>query len=391
MPKSVTLLKAFLASPSDVNAERDIVAKVLTELNREWSEALSLHVELVRWETHAFPAFGLGPQNVISKETEGKYEIFIGLLWSKFGTATSTESSGTLEEFKRAYAQFQEDNNSISLMFYFKNQPLPLNQLDIEQLKQVIDFRKSIGDLGGLYWEFDSSETFESLIRIHLTKVVRQWSNRITSGLVSFTKLSDSAGAQSARAARSQLQTEELGYLDYIEMINTASVSLTEIVGRMSAATQEIGVEISNLAQAAEKIVKSPSIAEARLLSDKAAMALSIYAERINPEIPQFSQTHSELLKLVSEAAALSGEFGTAQDQNEATLNQVKEMQQSLKSTQNQMKVFEQTVSRLPGMTVKMRKAKRAASEALTNLDREFNNARTHGQSIIAAVEDLLF
>ena len=66
MANSVTLLKVFVASPDDVSAERDQLEDVINELNLTIGKTLGLRLELVRWETNAFPGMGIDSQEVIN-------------------------------------------------------------------------------------------------------------------------------------------------------------------------------------------------------------------------------------------------------------------------------------------------------------------------------------
>ena len=64
MPQ-VQLLRIVVASPGDVQAEREALAAVVEELNRGLCQERSLRLELVRWETDAYPGFHPeGPQGL---------------------------------------------------------------------------------------------------------------------------------------------------------------------------------------------------------------------------------------------------------------------------------------------------------------------------------------
>ena len=67
MPKIQTILQVFVASPSDVAGEREILESVITEINQTSSETHNIRLELLKWETHSYPGFGEeGPQDVIT-------------------------------------------------------------------------------------------------------------------------------------------------------------------------------------------------------------------------------------------------------------------------------------------------------------------------------------
>lgn len=61
---NVTLVRIVVASPSDVQTERDLLPEVLEELNRGIAAERGIRLELTRWETDASPGFHPdGPQH----------------------------------------------------------------------------------------------------------------------------------------------------------------------------------------------------------------------------------------------------------------------------------------------------------------------------------------
>src|SRR5947209_13179930 len=141
-----------MASPSDTREERERLEQIVAELNRTWASTLSLEIELVRWETHAYPGFNTDPQATINEEIRDDFEIFIGLLWARVGTPTPRATSGTLEEFERAYARFKTNPESISLLFYFKEQPISPSAIKPDDVDQIQKFSNGLTGLAGLYW-----------------------------------------------------------------------------------------------------------------------------------------------------------------------------------------------------------------------------------------------
>lgn len=99
-------LRVFVASPSDVAEERDVVSVVVAELRRILPQIRPVELEVIRWETHGWPDVGADAQDVINKEI-GEYDIFVGVMWRRFGTPTKRGESGTAEEFDRAYKYFK--------------------------------------------------------------------------------------------------------------------------------------------------------------------------------------------------------------------------------------------------------------------------------------------
>ena len=102
-------IKVFASSPCDVSYERQQLGKVFEKLNRTLGREKNIHLELVTWETHTQPSMGR-PQGVINKQI-GTYDIFIGIMWKRFGTPTGKAESGTEEEFQLAYEGWKNNNH----------------------------------------------------------------------------------------------------------------------------------------------------------------------------------------------------------------------------------------------------------------------------------------
>jgi len=106
LPRNIQQLRVFVASPGDVQAERARIEKAIREVNLSAPKEANIELELVRWETHAYPNFGKDAQAVINEQIGTEYDIFIGILWSRLGTPTPRFASGTLEEFYAAYEKW---------------------------------------------------------------------------------------------------------------------------------------------------------------------------------------------------------------------------------------------------------------------------------------------
>lgn len=165
----VNLYRVFLASPGDTKEERKITEAVIESINSDFEGHFNFRVELLTWENNTSPSFGEDGQDVINKDIGLDYDIFIGIMWKRFGTPTKRAESGTEEEFTRAYDKLV-NGDKIKIMFYFSSAPLEQENLDIDQFKKVQLFKKKIGDLGGYYWTYKTLEEFQKELRKHLIK-----------------------------------------------------------------------------------------------------------------------------------------------------------------------------------------------------------------------------
>ena len=179
-------IRIFAASPGDVFNEREQLGKVVEELNTTTASFLGFSLELVRWETHCRPAMGRA-QSVVNAQI-GSYDIFIGLMWKRFGKPTGHAQSGTEEEFRIAYEAWQRKELQ-ELLFYFCQQPfMPHSDEELEQFRKVLAFRRELSEKG-LIGEYDGHDAFADTIRPHLTRLLHDRAKGVEVGALPETAI----------------------------------------------------------------------------------------------------------------------------------------------------------------------------------------------------------
>jgi hypothetical protein len=173
--ESINLLRIVVASPGDVQAERDALPAVLDELNRGIAATHGLRLELGRWETDAYPGFHPeGPQGLIDPILRIEdCDVLFGIFWKRFGTPTQEAGSGTEHEFLQAYAAWKQ-HGRLQIMVYFNQRAAtPKTKAETDQWGQVLDFQQRFPK-EGLWWPYRGKAQFEKLVRNHLTQFLRQ-------------------------------------------------------------------------------------------------------------------------------------------------------------------------------------------------------------------------
>jgi hypothetical protein len=169
------ILRVVVASPSDVQAERDALPAVINELNRGVAADRNLLLELYRWETDAYPGFHAeGPQALIDPILNIRdSHILIGIFWKRFGTPTKEARSGTEHEILRAYEAWK-GSGRLHIMVYFNQRPYtPKSKEETDQWGQVLDFKSRFPE-EGLWWAYNGKKEFETLVRNHLAQFIRR-------------------------------------------------------------------------------------------------------------------------------------------------------------------------------------------------------------------------
>ncbi|HJQ25488.1 MAG TPA: COR domain-containing protein [Blastocatellia bacterium] len=175
--RGLRILRIVVASPSDVQPERNVLPSVLKEINRSVAADRGLHLELSQWETDTYPGFHTkGPQGLIDSILNiTDCDLLIGIFWKRFGTPTSDGQTGTEHEFNVAYKAWQEKGRP-QIFVYFNQKPHALkSKAEVEQLGQVLDFREGLPK-EALWWPYEGKTEFEKLIRNHLINYIRNFS-----------------------------------------------------------------------------------------------------------------------------------------------------------------------------------------------------------------------
>jgi hypothetical protein len=140
MASSRKVIKVFLASPGDLIEERKVAKEVVDEFNDLHAEDSGYQVQLVGWED-TMPGFGR-PQAIINRELE-QCELFVGLLWMRWGSPPDNDgknTSGFEEEYNISVERSEREGRPEICLFLKDMKPERLSDPG-DQLKRVIDFR----------------------------------------------------------------------------------------------------------------------------------------------------------------------------------------------------------------------------------------------------------
>jgi len=157
-------VRLFLASPGGVEDERNAVHRLTDELNvtirrHGWQ------VEVLDWEDRA-PATGRAQEN-INADVE-RCDIFLGIVWDRWGTPTGEQSSGFGEEWHLAKARWQSTGKP-ELWLCFKDIDDELRAKSDDQLTRVVEFRRSVQrEEVAFYKTFRSPAELEVAVRREL-------------------------------------------------------------------------------------------------------------------------------------------------------------------------------------------------------------------------------
>lgn len=181
MTQQILRVPIFVSSPNDMGTERQIVQRVVAELNERPSFKEKYRIEALLYENEVVPMVGDFAQMIVDRymNVTDSY-IVICMLWSRMGTPfTHPETgekfqSGTEYEFQMAY---QTKSDVPHILLYRKQPHNP--QADIAQTAKVDNFFKKFeGDkveLKGLYKTFSKPSEFRKLLSQHIEQILIEY------------------------------------------------------------------------------------------------------------------------------------------------------------------------------------------------------------------------
>ena len=169
------VFRILIASPSDVDEERDIAARVIQEWNDVHSFDRGIVLLPLRWETHAAPEYGSRPQDVINRAIVDECDLLLGIFWTRIGTPTGTAGSGTLEEIERVAADGRP------VMLYYSKIGANPDDIEVSQLERLREFKKKTREIS-LTESYRSHVDFRDKLSKQLEMKVRELQQKESTG-----------------------------------------------------------------------------------------------------------------------------------------------------------------------------------------------------------------
>jgi hypothetical protein len=156
-----TICSVMIASPGDVQVERNIVREVVHEWNAVNASTRKAVLLPLGWETHSTPLMGDRPQSIINWQVLKDSDLLIAAFWTRLGTPTGKAASGTVEEIEEHVAAGKP------ALLYFSSAPVAPDSVDHDQLQSLKKFKDECKQRG-LYQNYDSPAEFQDKVRQHL-------------------------------------------------------------------------------------------------------------------------------------------------------------------------------------------------------------------------------
>lgn len=382
MPRTVVTYKVFLASPGDVKEERGIVKKVIETYNQIHS-CDNIKLELLCWEDSTRPSFGYYPQDVVNSQIGDDYDVFIGILWARFGTPTSEYESGTEEEFYRAYNRYK-NGDSIELMVYRKDESIPPSSIDVEQLQKVNSFISKVGELGGYYFSYTGKGQFQELLLKHLDGLIKDMEKRTDN-------------CRQKRPLETKTCAEELmpvdtgrdmwGLFEYSEFIVLSCSEVKANIDHISDLTKQIGDDMQLHTYELNLIQRNSNILHVKSILLNTAKDMNKYAKEIDEPNTIWYAKYLEVQQAIKEMLDVS-EGLVSEKEWEDMVDNLREMYNGMGNAYSEMRQFYSAVNKLPKISQSLNIAKLNVCNKLKSIISNLQAGKLYCDETIEYIEN---
>lgn len=408
MARTLHQLTIFVSGPSGVDSEKAALRVIAEEISRRVEKTHAITLRIVGWPDDIRPGASTDIQAEINRQIGTDFDIYIGILGSRFGSPTTRSGSGTAEEFDAALSRFRADSTSVRVLFYFKRGGEDPFTLDLDQLQRVRQFRDGLGDRGVLYRDYTDTAEFTQRVREHLDAlIIDEWRDgRWTEALPVVPPLPTASPSPVAdpSAASTAVPTpiiddatddDELGVLEYMVAFHQAAEGIADVMNALTAETQRVGEKTSARSAEVDKVRQNFEeqkniggsrsqqhlAAETKATIDRAAEDLNEFVKAVVPRIEQYRAHNRALFENYRQAFLVSSELGPRDntDDRRALVKLVASIVESREHVMN----FQSSVSRLPGLTGRFKRSRRRTAAVLGELVAEMSFTMTEADVLL--------
>lgn len=295
MPRTITEITVFIASPSDVTHEREIVVSAIAEWNARHGRDRAIIFDVLRWETSVSAGFGSDGQNVINKQIADSYDVLIGIFWSRFGSPTPRAASGTVEEYHRALERYKA-HGEVDIAILFKDVPVDFRKSDLDQLSQLRHLEHELQSAGALTKSFKDDDALRFETGIILDRLARSFDSGRTRhnpaelSKTPATTIKDKSLPDDGRVV--DQDDEDVGLFDIIDRLaEHADVAgsfldkLTSVLVEMSAITDQVVAEFQAI-----RDVRPLEPSETKPGIHRIALSMGMFSDLIELDASTYSE-----------------------------------------------------------------------------------------------------
>lgn len=360
------IVDIFVSSPGDVSEHRDSILMIVQSWNQRNGRTKKLFFNCLRWEDFVAADVGESGQDVIYDQLGEDYDIFLGVMWARFGSPTLNADSGTEDEFDRAIERHRS-GEPIRVSFLFCTADVPLASLDGVQFAKVQEFKKKAHLKGCLTRDFIDDASLINSINLILDRFANTWGNTIPI----VDELDDSAPKDGANSTATDTQPskssvskedyEDIGMLDVLDDFLTHNSMFVDAIGRwanrLGIVQEQNQIATSRLTDISK--FGKPETHQVREIVGKLAKEMDHFANWCENEIIDLENVMELLSRDSLLIIDLSRDFEESSEDIESARNSLKELHDSINDANQGILDYVGAVERSPKLDKKLNKANR--------------------------------
>ena len=375
--KEIRLIRIFASCPSDISDELNSLKLVVDEINKTVGKQNSFIIQILNWNEDTYSLQGDDPQDAINQQIDDQYDLLVGLMWMRIGTPTKRDKSGTIEEINRAL-----DNRKNFLIYFKTTPPSTLNDLVLEDIARINNYKKELSDKGVLYKEFSTISNFEKLLRLHLTNLildkVLKNENSQNISIIPKNKKGDKKYSHISNLIDNIENYDGSNEVDIFSVTEVATSQLDIVSSSLNSMTIAMNEWSEKLEIRNKEINRINNISDIRLRTKKTKIVINLLADellnfdaRIEREIPVYSENFKKVgesyTRILLMTKSLEPENLDLIDLKKSVSDFLETSEYSLEQSAQLLK----TLHNWPPLNKKFNDAKRKTELTLSNLTKE--------------------
>lgn len=385
MGHQALVLSIFVSSPGDVSEDRSKVLAAISAWNQRNGASRNVFFNALTWEGVVSPDRRGSGQEVIDEQIGTAYDIYLGLMWGRFGTPTKNAKSGTEDEFDQAVARHKAGER-LAVAFLFNRQAIPQDILDGEQFQKVQEFKKKVAAEGCFYREYADEVSLNDSINLILDRAANR--SQTASLANSPTKSSQISGIEAETSDDIQ-HFEELGILDLEEALEEQTAHFVAAMEEMSAKLAGIGESANEATEELRSISRFGEIepmARKKIINKVASDVEKAvdWGESKQNEIDAIIEKSSELMGKIAE---VSLDFDIDEEGLSSTIASGEELVESIRSNNASLRSLARTALGMPRIS---KESIRANKRLAALMDRMILKNQTFAANVEIANSELM-
>lgn len=290
-------IKVLISAPGDQLKQVEATKRALESL----SKILSPHGHSLRttyWKTNVSTGSAERAQDVINSQITD-CDVMVAILGDRIGTPTGEFASGTVEEIELFLSRRHDNQVRFDVHVFFNRSHVDPFSVDVDQLRNVQNFRRSLNTKGVNFGEFASLEDLSEMVQL---------------GVSTFIARSPELARESAGTSNIFEDFDELGFDDAIELATEDMTAVVETLTRLHSDTQSWNAEISKLADEGPTAMQSDNSKE---FFERVATALENSKKRLSPQVTSIEKHLASSHARMNYALTLIYEDVSAQNPDE--------------------------------------------------------------------------